>query len=111
MKKRTEEEILSLTLRFETQQIEEIYGEETISLYETIIEYSLVGDEQPKWKNNDHGVYCHDFTDASITEEEFNKKLFEPVQKLIAERNQKREQRLWNLNERLLLDRKYERKN
>jgi 3-methyladenine DNA glycosylase AlkD len=103
MRKRTDAEILALALEFEIQQMESLYGDRTLSLFELMVE-SLEGDEYPNWVKNKGW----DFKDASITEEEFCEMICEPVENLLRERNHNRWLRRERICERLLEAKKNE---
>ena len=93
MRKRTDDEMMRLVLEYEYERINHGGGEETESLFDIVVEYGLAGYEQPKHVLQYGSVWVWDFNSASITEEEFCEELYEPVAKIVNERNHKRWER------------------
>ena len=108
MRKRTDDEMMRLVLEYEYQRIEHGEGEETQSLFDIVVEYGLEGDEQPKYTIRNISVGGWNFKDASITEEEFCEELYEPVEKMVNERNHKRWKRKHRIIDKLMKKKKEE---
>ena len=106
MRKRTDDEMMRLVLEYEYERINQAGGEETQSLFDTIVEYGLKGDEQPEYITI--GIGSWDFSNASITEEEFFEELYEPVAKILNERNEKRWKRMHSIIDKLMKKKKEE---
>ena len=94
-----------LVLEYEYERIDYEGGEETQSLFDIVVEYGLKGDEQPEYRPTIGGW---DFSNASITEEEFYVELCEPVAKIVNERNQKRWERKHRIIDKLMKKKKEE---
>jgi len=90
MRKRTDDEMMRLVLEYEYERINHGGGEETESLFDIVVQYGLAGYEQPKHILQYGSVWVWDFNSASITQEEFCEELYEPVAKIVNERNHKR---------------------
>jgi len=108
MRKRTDDEMMRLVLEYEYERINHAGGEETQSLFDIIVEYGLEGDEQPEYTIQNITVGRWDFKNASITEEEFCEELYEPVEKIVNERNQKRWKRQHRIIDKLMKKKKEE---
>jgi len=108
MRKRTDDEIMRLVLEYEYERINYEGGEETQSLFDIVVEYGLEGDEQPEYRIQNISVGGWDFSNASITEEEFYEELCEPVAKIVNERNQKRWERKHRIIDKLMKKKKEE---
>lgn len=105
MRKRTDDEMMRLVLEYEYERINYEGGEETQSLFDIVVEYGLKGDEQPEYRPIIGGW---DFSNASITEEEFYEELYEPVAKIVDERNQKRWKKMHRIIDKLMKKKKEE---
>mgnify|MGYP003109439817 CR=1 FL=1 len=108
MRKRTDDEMMRLVLEYEYERINHEEGEETQSLFDIVVEYGLEGDEQPEYRIQNITIGGWDFSNASITEEEFCEELYEPVAKIVHERNQKRWERMHRIIHKLMKKKKEE---
>ena len=108
MRKRTDDEMMRLVLEYEYERINHGEGEETESLFDIVVVYGLEGNEQPKHVLQYGSVWGWDFKDASITEKEFCEELYEPVAKIVNERNQKRWERKHRIIDKLMKKKKEE---
>lgn len=108
MRKRTDDEMMRLVLEYEYERINHGGGEETESLFDIIVQYGLEGDERPEYSIRNISVGCWNFKKASITEEEFCEELYEPVVKIVNERNRKRWERKHRIIDKLMKKKKEE---
>jgi len=106
MRKRTDQELMRLVLEYEYERINHGGGDKTESLFDIVVNYGLEGDEQPEHIHEYGSVWIWDFTDASITEEEFLEEIYEPVAKIVDERNHKRWQRKHRIIDKLMKKKK-----